>query len=484
MTDKLPGRESGGRDGDGPAETATERLLREAMNARTSLITAHDLRPAQPPRGRVRRLRPVYLTAVPVFALAASLAIGLLTFHGDPLARKDVPPPAATTTTSPSPAPEPTAAPTPTAPSPDTGSPAADPETGAPLSDPTSAGTRTTAPPTTPATTPATTAPAGTTYPFRGVKFKIPPGWRAVNPDPAANSLCILSPSAPQDASAGDCLPHGVLLTVLDQESEAWPRLPDLDSSSGWSTQPWCPAWSYSPTLARSGQIDSVGPTRSTPTVAGRAARKSQWQINCGGDAFTAQMWALPKDFVSVAAIGLKADYQPGLMTIVNTLDLSGRQAPPTEANRNDIAVAFDGLAAGQQLTAGSSAVTFSVTFRNTSQNTYGRLQPLVVTEPYPGSPPVQVVQGPNDGKLERQDGDTWRPAPMGPGSDMGYAVADQASLFSLAPGQTRKVTYRLTLGAGNGPGDMPVSAQVTLPYNGSKLTVLGEKKISVKVTK
>lgn len=132
MTDKLPGRESGGRDGDGPAETATERLLREAMNARASLITAHDLRPAQPPRGRVRRLRPVYLTAVPVFALAASLAIGLLTFHGDPLARKDVPPPAATMTTSPSPTPEPTAAPTPTATSPDTGSPAADPETGAP----------------------------------------------------------------------------------------------------------------------------------------------------------------------------------------------------------------------------------------------------------------------------------------------------------------------------------------------------------------
>ncbi|MEV7924363.1 hypothetical protein [Kitasatospora sp. NPDC088779] len=482
MTDKLPGRESGGRDGDGPAETATERLLREAMNARASLITAHDLRPAQPPRGRVRRLRPVYLTAVPVFALAASLAIGLLTFHGDPLARKDVPPPAATMTTSPSPTPEPTAAPTPTATSPDTGSPAADPETGAPLSDPTSAGTRTTAPPTTPATTPATTAPAGTTYPFRGVRFKIPPGWRAVNPDPSANILCILSPSAPQDATAGDCLPHGVLLTVTDQESQLWPRLPDLDSESGWSTQPWCPAWSYSPTLTRNGQIDSVGPTRSTPTVAGRAARKSQWQINCGGDAFTAQMWALPKDFVSVSAIGLKADYQPGLMTIVNTLDLSGRQAPPVKYHENDIDITVGGFTGVQELKAGSPAVTFSVTYKNNSPTNFAQVEPLVYTE-WPVDTPVDVVSL-NAGKLERLDGATWKEKPLTRGSAMDYAMADPESLFPLAPGQSRTVKYRMTIDAGHGLGPLWVMTRAVLPYAGGTLTGLGNEVVSLKITK
>ena len=70
MTDKLP--RPGGGDDDGPAGTPTERLLREAMNARTSLITAHDLRPAAPPRTRVRRLRPVYAVTVPLLGLAAA----------------------------------------------------------------------------------------------------------------------------------------------------------------------------------------------------------------------------------------------------------------------------------------------------------------------------------------------------------------------------------------------------------------------------
>ncbi|MER6300885.1 hypothetical protein ABT247_15155 [Kitasatospora sp. NPDC001539] len=473
MTDEFP--RPGGGDGDGPAETPTERLLREAMNARASMVTAHGLRPAAPPKSRVRRLRPLYLTTAPILALAASLAIGVLAFHGDPVAKQDVPPPpAADLTASPSPTATPSTTPSPTATPTDTGTPTDDAETDTPLADVSPSSTRT-----------ATGTPTGaaSSYSFRGVKFKVPAGWRLLPPSSDARSVCILAPGAPQSSSPEDCATYGVEIASFDQESSTWPRMSFFDNSAGWSPQPTCLGWG-NPHVPATGELNSVGPTKSTPTVAGRAAVKSQWQVTCGHDSFSPQMWGLPKDHVFVTAIGLKADYQPGLQSIVNSLDLTGRQASPTEANKNDIAVGYDGLVDGQQLTAGSSVVTFSVTYRNTSQNTYDQLQPLVVTDFYPGSPPAQVVWTGNDGTLERQDGGTWKRVAMSPGSDTGYAVADPASLFSLAPGQSKKVTYRLTVGAGNGPGDMPVKAQVMLPYSGGTMTVLGDKDIAVKIAK
>ncbi|MFD5463021.1 hypothetical protein ACFWIQ_09360 [Kitasatospora sp. NPDC127059] len=474
MTDEFP--RPGGGDGDGPAETPTERLLREAMNARTSLITAHDLRPADPPKGRLRRLRPLYLTTVPILALAASLAIGVLTLHGTPVAKQDVPPPpAAGVSESPSPTatPSATAAASPTA---DT-APTEAPETDAPLADDT---------PASPATTTTINTPAGsagTPYTFRGVKLRIPAGWRVASADPASYHLCVLSPGAAQGAGAADCRPYGVDLTVFDAESDSWPAVADLDAGSGWGHQPYCPVWG-NPHSPVGDELSSSGPVKSTPTVAGRAARKSQWQVTCGSSTSTVQIWALPKDQVFVSAAGLKDDYQAGLQSIVNSLDVSGHQPPPTAANKNDIAVSYDGLADGQQLTAGGPVVTFSVTYRNTSQNTYSRLEPLVITDVYPGSVPSDFVAPSNDGKLERLDGSTWTEKGLSPGTDMGYAVADPGSVFSLSPGQSRKVTYRMTLGAKNGPGRMPVKAQVMLPYSGSTMTLLGEKDITVNVTK
>ncbi|MFI5645037.1 hypothetical protein [Kitasatospora sp. NPDC051705] len=489
MTDKNPRPKSGDRGGGGPAETPTERLLREAMNARASLITVHDLRPADPPTRRLRRLRPLYLATVPVLALAAALAIGVLTLHGDPLARKDVPPPAATGSATPSPTASPTGTPTPTptptvAPS-DTGAPTGEPETGAPLSDvtPTHGST-----PTPTGTTPAA---AGKPYTFRNVRFKVPAGWRVVEPSPGDTALCVMSPGAPPASSPNPglpvganpdpCQPYGVLLVVMDQPSENWPSTAMMDTASGWSPQPACPVWGN--VHAPAGQeAKSTGPEKSTPTVAGRPARKSQWQGSCGSDSFTAQMWALPKDGVFVTTAGLKADYQAGLNSLLGSLDLSGHQAPPTAANQNDVAVTFDGLAAGQPLRAGSAVVTFSVTFRNTSQNTYARLQPLVFTDHYEGSP--LALGAPNDGRLELQTGGEWKKKAMSPDSLMGYALADETELFKLAPGESRTLTYRLTVGAGNGLGDMPLKAQAVLPYNGSDLTLLGHQDMTVKIVK
>ncbi|MFE3874698.1 hypothetical protein ACFXPX_09880 [Kitasatospora sp. NPDC059146] len=477
MTDKFP--RPGGGDGGGPAETATERLLREAMDARASLITVHGLRPAAPPRGRVRRLRPVYLTAVPVLALAASLGIGLLAFHGDPVAKQDVPPPpAASITAPPTPGPDATptqdASPTPAGTAPTTGGPAAD----RPLSDlvPSSSGSG------------VPTGP-GTPYTFRGVKLKVPAGWKAVPLSDQA--VCLLSPGAPTDPqrnwSSAVCAPYGVQVTVYNSAGElqggAWPTTADLDAPAGWAHQGSCPVWG-NPHPPTAGEMNSAGPTKSAVTVAGSPAVRSQWQVTCGSDSFTTQLWALPKDQVFVSAQGLRSDYQPGLTAVVNSLDPSGHQAPAAaEPGPNDLAVSIDGLSSGQQMRIGSAVATFSVTFRNTGQGTYDQVQPLLFTDRYGGTPTAPGQQLPNDGKLEVQTDGGWSVRAMSRGSDTSYAVAQDQDVFSLGPGQSRRLTYRLTIGPKDGTGDMPLRAQALVPYRGSgDLTVLGHQDIALRI--
>ncbi|WP_153461518.1 hypothetical protein [Streptomyces kaniharaensis] len=477
MTEKFPRRIGG--DGDGPAETPTERLLREAMNARTSLITAHDLRPAAPPNRRIRRLRPVYAVTVPLLGLAAAMAIGVVTLHGSPVADHEVPP-AATVTASPSPTPTatPTETPTPTATPTDTATPSSTSETVAPLGDDM---------PSADPTPSSTGIPLGSArpYTFRGVKLKIPAGWRVA--DPVGFHLCVLSPGAPQDAGYSDCQPYGVELSVFDTEPQNWPSTADLDAEGGWAHQPYCPVWG-NPHAPAGESINSVGPTKSTPTVAGRSALKSQWKVTCGKDAFTAQMWALPKDQVFVSAIGLKDDYQPGLMSIVNSLDVSGRPALAASSTPSGFPSAPPGVSVtfsqiGSQVKVKGAPAIFSVIYQNTGQTNYAAVEPLVFTETYAGTPSSPVPM--NLGKLERQDGDTWVQLPVSPGGGMDYAMAPRTASFPLAPGQSRTVTYRLTLDGDDGPGAMPVTAQAVLPYDGTqRLTVLGTRSVAVEVVK
>ncbi|MEU6967332.1 hypothetical protein AB0A71_06250 [Kitasatospora aureofaciens] len=469
MTDKLP--RPGGGDDDGLAGTPTERLLREAMNARTSLITAHDLRPAAPPRTRVRRLRPVYAVTVPLLGLAAAAAIGVVTLHGSPVAKQDVPPPpAASLAASPNPTPTPTPSTSASA------TPTGDAQTANPLADITPTSSRS-----------ATGAPTGpaTPYTFRGVKLKVPAGWRVAPADPADLHLCVLSPGAPQGASAQNCQPYGVDLAVFDTGSPGWPSTADLDAQSGWSRQPNCPVWGDPHPPAAGESVSSTGPTKSAPTVSGRPALKSQWQVTCGQSPFTAQVWALPKDQVFVSAVGLRDEYQAGLQSIVNSLDVSGHsQAPQTTAppGPSEVAVSIDGLSTGQQLRVGSAVVTFSVTFRNDGRSASGQLEPLVFTDRYAGTPVVPGQQLPNDGKLELQTDSGWITKPMSPAGDTSYATARDEELFSLAPGQSRTLTYRLTMGPRSGPGDMPLRAQAVLPYHGGDLAVVARQDLTVKL--
>ncbi|MBV6702982.1 hypothetical protein KV557_38790 [Kitasatospora aureofaciens] len=83
-------------------DSPMERLLREAMTARTNQVTVASLRPAAPPDGRRRRNRPLYLAAVPMLA-AAAVVIGVFGVHTDTSADRRDAPPAASLSTGPTP---------------------------------------------------------------------------------------------------------------------------------------------------------------------------------------------------------------------------------------------------------------------------------------------------------------------------------------------------------------------------------------------
>ncbi|RKT16872.1 hypothetical protein BX285_1227 [Streptomyces sp. 1114.5] len=470
MTDKLPRRIGG--DGDGPAETPTERLLREAMGARASLVTADSLRPAAPPKSRIRRLRPVYAVTVPL-GLAAAMALGVLTFHGEPVAHDQVPPPAATVTTSPSPTAEPTTSPSPTATATDTGTPTGEPETDVRPAN----GTLSSGPSAT------NTLPVGpaSSYNLRGVKFKVPAGWKAVQL--SASRVCVLSPGAPTDPQPGwtsaQCEPYGVLVVAYNSPDEldggAWPTMADLGSESGWGHQPNCPVWGR-PYVPANGYSSIGTPVRTRDIVAGKTIDKTQWQVTCQpGDTFTAQLWGLSSDQVFVVANGLKSDYQPALVSILDTLDVSGHQPPASAtASGTDIGITVDGLVTGQQIPDDGSPTTFSVTFKNTGKTAYAQVTPHVVAESYGGSQPTV------HGTLERQDGGVWTPVDL---NRPGAGKPGTGGSFALAPGQSVTLKYRMKLTKEDGAGVMPVTAEaLSIPADGPAVTV-GQHTVPVRVT-
>ncbi|MGW4894971.1 hypothetical protein ACWEQL_22280 [Kitasatospora sp. NPDC004240] len=475
MTKRIPGRRDGDGSDGGPDETPTERLLREALNARATLVTVHDLRPAAPPggRGRMRRLKPVYLATAPLLALAAALAIGVLGFRADMVAdRQRNPDPAATLSASPTPTPLPTPEPSPTATATDGASPAAVEETEPP---------ETADPPGAAATTTAAAGPA-TPYTFRGVRFKVPSGWRVVPPDPESESLCVLSPGAPRSATAADCSPYGAMLTVHDRVPELWPSQYFLLSRDGWGSQPSCPVWG-NPNPgdpAKPPMTDTYAVTRDI--VAGRAAYKAQWHVTCNAkESFTAQLWGLPRDQVFLSAIGMTPEYQPGLVSILDTLDVSSHPVPPTPSYKNDVSVTVSGLATAQQVSNNGAETTVSVTFKNTGTTDYAKIQPVFVAEDYAGSPGGSVPR--TAGTLQREDPSGWTTLPLGEGDGKERASMGEDAAFPLAPGQSRTVKYRMKLTREDGAGVLPVTVSAVRALPGTQeYETVGERSVPVRV--
>ncbi|KQV15447.1 MULTISPECIES: hypothetical protein [unclassified Kitasatospora] len=441
-----------GTDG---VESPTERLLREALSARASAIGAHDLRPAEPPSRRLRRLRPVQVvTAVAMFGLAASVA-GYFTLAGSPTASHQDPAPAASLSASPTPEESP--------------SPSPSPSLSASAS---------------PSNSPS--APAATSYTFRNVTFDVPPGWRTVTEGVAgADSLrvCVFTPDTPESAipakGFGTCVPYGVEIVVWNSaeelENATWPIEQFLDAPTGWSSQPYCSVWG-NPRFPEGEGYKRLGePKRTTLTVDGHYGNKTEWQVACNAnERFTAQMWGFHKEQVFVAANGLRSDYQDDLESIVQSLDLSKHADPLKMGHRNDIKVSFGQEAAVRE--GDTEVITFPVTWYNASATTYAAVEPVVAAESLGNDIAANLPDGPG-GTLERKDGNSWTVLPsLRKGGGMDWAGTGKAAAFALAPGQSRTVTYRMKLTTQDKMAGLGVTGAAYLPTKDGTFNSVGNR--------
>ncbi|MFJ9519413.1 hypothetical protein ACIRPK_14230 [Kitasatospora sp. NPDC101801] len=442
-----------GTDG---VESPTERLLREALSVRASAIGAHDLRPAEPPSRRLRRLRPVQVvTAVAMFGLAASVA-GYFTLAGSPTASHQDPAPAASLSASPTPEASPSPSPSP--------STSASPET-------------------TQETTPS--APAATPYTFRNVTFDVPAGWRTVTEGPGADGIrvCVFAPDTPESVipakGYGSCVPYGVEIAVWNSAEEldtaTWPTEAALDASDGWSHQPYCPLWGNPHGIAEGDGYKRLGePKRTTLTVDGHRGNKTEWQVACNAnERFTAQMWGFHKEQVFVAANGLRSDYQDELDSLVQSLDLSKHADPAKKGHSNDVKVSFGQETAVRE--GETEVVTFPVTWYNASATAYASVEPVVAADSLGGDTPANPADAP-EGTLERKDGNSWTKLPsLRAGGGMDHAVTGRAAAFALAPGQSRTVTYRMKLTTQDKMASLSFTGAAYLPTKGGTFTSVGD---------
>ncbi|WP_441251416.1 hypothetical protein [Kitasatospora sp. McL0602] len=415
-------------------ETPTERLLREALATRAAQITAHDLRPATPP---ARRRRPLRTVTVSLLALAAAATIGVVTLDTHPVADRDATPPAVSVSATPTPSLSPSPSPSSASPSPTASQ------------SPTDSGTP--------------SEPTGTAFTFRGIAMQLPPGWTTAAGN-GPSHLCLVAPGQTRGTGLSGCTPYGVDLAAYVDASEAehgeWPTIGDLASDSGWSHQPYCPVWGHPHDLP-TGYLSIGKPTFAAAKVGGLAAAKTTWQVSCNAtDRFTAQMWGLADQRVFVAADGLKADYQQDLQSIIDSMDFSGYAVQPQVSANKPVKVTIDGPTAGGKVPNSGAEVSFAVIWTNTSTSSYAAIEPVVATFGYEINDPVPMLQG----TMERQDGSGWTTLPLSRGGGMDYASTGAKAAFSLAPGQSRTLNYRMKLTPGDQLARFKVGADAFLP--------------------
>ncbi|GAA1964794.1 hypothetical protein [Kitasatospora viridis] len=425
-------------DGGSDDGTPIERLLREALTARAEQVGVHDLRPAEPPSRKVRRLRAVYATVLPL-GLAAALAIGYLGFNGHNVADHVNPGPAASVGTSHSP--EPKASPS-TDPSPSASAPASQPA-GEPPAGSLSSGAASTSPGAggSPSSAPVT---LGATQSFRGVTFRLPTGWTTSNMGPLSPQECLVVPNGPTGPPTGCPLALTVYSTAGEVSQATYPTAGELTSSDGWAHQPECDAPNNPHLVDPNGNSDTQTLTsfdHSQVTVAGQPATRSTWGLKCSsGEAFTTRMWGLTGQQVFLRVTGLSPQYEAGLQAVLGSLDASGVLQPQ---QTNPVGFTLYGFGPNQSLHANGAKTPFSVTVGNNGS------QPLVDVIP-------QVNVGQQNGTLEEQlDDGSWISVGM---SSATVGPVQNVPGFPLDPGKSKTVNYRISLA----PSATPVT-QLTL---------------------
>jgi hypothetical protein len=108
--------------------------------------------------------------------------------------------------------------------------------------------------------------------------------------------------------------------------------------------------------------------------------------------------------------------------------------------------------------------VEFSVAFTNESTSSHVDIAPVVAAEHYSGAP------GPNhitDGDLERYSSSTgtWQNlGSLGEGMGMDFMGTGDGASFSLPPGRTVSIQYRMDLRADDQPGTLGIDAIAAVP--------------------
>jgi hypothetical protein len=425
MTTDQKHPESDG-SGDGPLEL----LLREALAARADQVGAHDLRPAEPPSRRVRRLRPVHAAVLPL-GLAAAVTIGLVGFGSSTVADRTKPAPAASIpaghSAAPTPSPSPSGSP---APSPST-STSAGPDAATDSPSATASGESSAT-----ATSSAGDAPVsapvslGAVQSFRGVKFRLPSGWSVVYGAPGNSTACLAAPDPDVTAGLGGCGPNGIALTVFTTSDEAAqavdPTLSELDSQDGWAHQPYC----YDPEHPHNGTASLDSYDKTAVTLPAGQAELATWQLQCAdGGHFTVRRWGFSQQQVMASVQGLDPKYENVLQAVLGSLDL-GSQPQPFPGGT---LITTSGLGRGSQpVPDDNTKVPFSVTFTNTSAG----------NPDFAAVVPEVDVTDIGAGTLEEQlDDGSW----ISLGVSYSTGPKPNVPAFALARGASKTVNYRIS---------------------------------------
>ncbi|MEV7182597.1 hypothetical protein [Kitasatospora sp. NPDC093102] len=138
-------------------------------------------------------------------------------------------------------------------------------------------------------------------------------------------------------------------------------------------------------------------------------------------------------------------------------------KAAPAQSGGSGIDITFGGLDEGGRIEL-NDLVSFSVTWKNNDATGTRSVAPVVATQQYEGALCGRVVAM-AEGTLERKDASGWKTLPgLSQGTGMDYATGRNDAAFTLAPGESRTIEYRMRLSSANRPGRLAIEADAPVP--------------------
>lgn len=130
-----------------------------------------------------------------------------------------------------------------------------------------------------------------------------------------------------------------------------------------------------------------------------------------------------------------------------------------TAAMAKEVVATFVGLPQGSRVEVGGKEVSFQVKWTNNTKTRQPNVVPVVSAEAYEGNP-CAVITPTVEGTIQRKDAGGWVKHGLTQGTGMDYAQRDEPGAFSLGPGESRTVQYKMHLAPTNGTGTLDLEAQ------------------------